>query len=159
MSRISIGHGFDLHRFGGSKPLYLGGVLIDESKCIRAHSDGDVVLHALIDAILGASALGDIGEIFPDTVPSTENMSSVDMLKKVLDFARQKAGLRILNVDLTIIMDSPKLSDKKMRIRDNIAFLLDMRPCYISVKAKTTEGLYPEAVACHCVCLCQREVM
>ncbi len=157
MSRICIGYGFDIHRIGGERPLRLGGIVIDEEVKVKAHSDGDVVLHALIDAILGALALGDIGEIFPDNSSFTENMSSVDMLKKVLAVANQRSQFEILNLDCTIIMDYPKLLDKKTKIKDNIAHLLELDPCYVSVKAKTSEGLYPDAIACQCICLCQRE--
>ncbi len=156
MGRLCIGYGFDVHRFGGNRPLRLGGILIDEGVKVKAHSDGDVVLHALIDAILGALALGDIGEIFPDSSSFTENMSSVEMLRKVLAVANQRFRFDILNLDCTIIMDYPKLLDRKTKIKDNIARLLELEPCYVSVKAKTSEGLYPDAVVCQCVCLCQR---
>ncbi len=155
MKITCVGYGFDLHRFGGDRSLRLGGVSIDTDKKVKAHSDGDVVLHALIDALLGVLGLGDIGDLFPDDSPSTEQMDSRDMLLAVLS-AGKIVGLKVINVDLTVVLDDPKLGEKKTEIRDRLAELLGVPRAYVSVKAKTSEGLYPDAIACHCVCLCER---
>jgi 2-C-methyl-D-erythritol 4-phosphate cytidylyltransferase/2-C-methyl-D-erythritol 2,4-cyclodiphosphate synthase len=137
---IRIGFGFDSHNFREGKGIYLGGILIPCSFETIAHSDGDTLLHSLIDAILGACAMGDIGEMFPDNKDWTLNMKSSDMMKKVLD----KIDINIVNIDTVIILNKPKLSDYKMEIKSNLVGLLEIDEDKISIKAKTPEGKYDE---------------
>lgn len=138
--RLCIGFGYDVHRFGIGKPLKLGGVKISSDVQVIAHSDGDVLLHALVDAILGAISHGDIGDHFPDSDPSYKDMSSAVFLSEVLDMAL-KEGLVIEHVDITIITQTPKISPYKEKIKRNLANLLNINPAQINVKATTEEGL------------------
>lgn len=137
---IRIGFGFDSHNLQEGKGIYLGGVLIPCPFETIAHSDGDTLLHSLIDAILGACARGDIGEMFPDNEDWTMNMESSDMMKKVLN----KIDIDIVNIDTVIILSRPKLSDYKLEIKRNLAKLLKIDEKKISIKAKTPEGKYDE---------------
>lgn len=132
------GFGYDVHRFGTGRPLKLGGVLIDGDIQIIAHSDGDVLLHALMDALLGCACLGDIGHFFPDTDPAYANADSALLLKKVLC---ETAALTILHVDCTIITQQPKIAPQREAIRANIARLLGLNLSQVNVKATTEEGL------------------
>ena len=134
------GFGYDVHKFGGDRPLKLGGVLIPGDWSVRAHSDGDVVLHALIDAILGCIGAGDIGDHFPDSDPAFEGVSSAALLDDVLDMARD-AKFQIDAADITIIAQKPKLSGHKREIAKNVARLLNLSPERVNVKATTEEGL------------------
>lgn len=140
---VRVGLGYDRHRFGGLRPLQLGGVAIPHSRSLVGHSDADVVLHALIDALLGALGEGDIGDWFPDTAPENEGRDSRDMLRRVLTVDRtgvdRAAPIRILNVDCTIFLQSPKLATFKETIRDSLAALLGIDPRGVNVKAKTGE--------------------
>lgn len=140
---VRIGQGYDLHRLTKGKKLMLGGVLIDSStKGAIAHSDGDVLLHALIDALLGACALGDIGVHFPPSDEAFKNMSSELLLQRILPLL-QSEGYRVVNVDSTVFLEAPKLSPYKTLIQDNIACLLSLPKNGVSIKAKTAEGLPP----------------
>ncbi|MCK5114274.1 MAG: 2-C-methyl-D-erythritol 2,4-cyclodiphosphate synthase [Phycisphaerae bacterium] len=137
---IRTGLGYDSHKFAPDRPLMLGGVQIDFDKGLAAHSDGDVVLHALVDAIFGAMAAGDIGEHFPDNDPKWQNADS----SKFVTYARQlaaDAGWSIANCDITILAEAPKLSPYKLQIAERIAGLLQISPDAVSVKAKTNEGM------------------
>ena len=155
-----IGHGFDVHRFSelfdSNKPLILGGVKIREPKSLLAHSDGDVVLHALCDAILGAIGEGDIGQHFPDTNEEFANVDSSLLLKQVLESASRKGWLPV-NVDVTVIAQVPKLAPYRNAMRDRLANQLGLKASDVNVKATTTEGLGSigrgEGIACHCVAL------
>jgi 2-C-methyl-D-erythritol 4-phosphate cytidylyltransferase/2-C-methyl-D-erythritol 2,4-cyclodiphosphate synthase len=134
------GFGYDVHAYGGDRPMVLGGMPIAGAPFVKAHSDGDVLLHALCDAILGCLGLGDIGEHFPDSDDRFENISSAILLSEVLDKARQ-AGLRIAHVDLTVIAQTPRLSPHKAAIRANVARLMELSDDRVNVKATTEERL------------------
>lgn len=134
------GFGYDVHAYGGDRPMVLGGMPIAGAPFVKAHSDGDVLLHALCDAILGCLGLGDIGEHFPDSDDRFENISSAILLSEVLDKARQ-AGLRIAHVDLTVIAQIPRLSPHKAAIRANVARLMELSDDRVNVKATTEERL------------------
>jgi len=155
---IRIGHGYDVHAFGGDKPLILGGVLFDEHQGLVAHSDGDVLLHALCDALLGAAALGDIGQHFPDDQDEYANIDSRKLLAHCFQLISQKA-LKICNIDISIIAQTPRMSDKIAAIKENLMLDLLLPPEQINVKATTTEKLgyigRKEGIAVHCVCLLQ----
>lgn len=137
---IRIGHGFDVHAFGGEGPITLGGVKIDYSQGLLAHSDGDVALHALADAMLGAVALGDIGHHFPDTDAAFKGIDSRILLRKV--FAEvQGRGYAIGNIDITILAQAPKMAPHIMAMRACIAADLACSIEQVNVKATTTEKL------------------
>lgn len=135
-----VGLGYDVHRFGSGRPLKLGGVPITNGPEVKAHSDGDVLLHAVIDAILGCLGLGDIGDLFPDTDPSLENISSGILLAEVVALAQEK-NFEINHLDLTIVTQIPKISPWKSQIKKNIQQLLNLKPDQINLKATTEEGL------------------
>ncbi|MGB9770615.1 MAG: 2-C-methyl-D-erythritol 2,4-cyclodiphosphate synthase [Candidatus Kapaibacteriota bacterium] len=150
-----VGFGYDSHRLDKGRKLYLGGILVDEEIGAIAHSDGDVVLHSLIDAILGAFGLGDIGEHFPDTDPRYKNISSRLLLEEVL----KKIALmnaRIVNIDITIIYELKKISKFKQQIRQNIANICGLEINKVNIKAKTNEKMgfigRGEGIAAFCVC-------
>ena len=135
-----IGHGFDVHRFQRGRRLVLGGVEIPYALGLAGHSDADVLLHALINALLGAMGEGDIGSHFPDTDPRTKGISSETLLKRVLNkMARKK--FRLINGDITVIAEKPRLAPFARKIRVKLAGLLDVPPQRINLKAVTTEGL------------------
>ena len=137
---MRIGHGFDAHRFGPGSHVVLGGVNIPHKRGIEAHSDGDVVLHALCDALLGAAGLGDIGRHFPDTDERYRGIDSRELLRQVV--ARlYEAALRIGNVDLTIVAQRPRLADHLPAMRANIAEDLQVEPARVNLKATTTERM------------------
>ncbi len=135
-----IGHGYDVHAFGGDKPLMLGGVLIPNAQGVLAHSDGDVVLHAVCDALLGAAALGDIGEHFPDTDLRWKGADSRTLLRHVLSLLREK-NYSISNLDITVLAQTPRLKNYKQTMRETIASDLGLTVDQVNVKATTTEGL------------------
>ena len=134
------GFGYDVHAYGGNRPMVLGGMPIAGAPMVKAHSDGDVLLHALCDAILGCLGLGDIGEHFPDSDDRFDNISSAILLSEVMDRARQ-AGLRITHVDLTVVAQTPRLSPHKTGIRANVARLMELADHQVNVKATTEEHL------------------
>jgi 2-C-methyl-D-erythritol 4-phosphate cytidylyltransferase/2-C-methyl-D-erythritol 2,4-cyclodiphosphate synthase len=134
------GFGYDVHAYGGNRPMVLGGMPIAGAPQVKAHSDGDVLLHALCDAILGCLGLGDIGEHFPDSDDRFDNISSAILLSEVMDRARQ-AGLRITHVDLTVVAQTPRLSPHKTGIRANVARLMELADHQVNVKATTEEHL------------------
>jgi 2-C-methyl-D-erythritol 2,4-cyclodiphosphate synthase len=137
---MRIGHGFDAHTFTEGRPLVLGGVTIPHDKGLKAHSDGDAVIHALCDAILGAAGLGDIGTYYPDTDKKFENIDSRILLRDVINSISQK-GYKIGNADITILAQAPKLlshiPDMKKFLSDDMNIQLDE----VNVKATTTEGM------------------
>lgn len=137
---LRIGHGYDVHRFGSDKPLVLAGVVVPHDRGLIAHSDGDVALHALCDAILGALALGDIGKHFPDTDPRYAGADSGDLLAHCIALAAQQ-GYQLVNADLTIAAQRPKLAPHIDAMRQRIARLAGADIGQISVKATTTEKL------------------
>lgn len=138
--KLRIGHGFDVHAFGGVGPVTLGGVKIDYAQGLLAHSDGDVVLHALSDALLGAVALGDIGHHFPDTDDAFKGIDSRILLRKVFADV-SAAGYKVGNVDITVMAQAPKMAPHIDAMRRFIADDLDADMSQINVKATTTEKL------------------
>ena len=155
MSRI--GTGWDIHALVEGRPLILGGVSIESKKGCLGHSDGDALIHAVIDSILGACCLGDIGTLFPDTDPKYKGISSKTLLSEVMEKVRSK-GFKIVNVDTTVILQSPKLGPYKDEIHRCMANLLGIAEDCFSVKAKTAEHMLGElgsgdAVVCQAVCL------
>lgn len=153
---MRIGHGFDVHRFGGEGPITLAGVKIPYQFGLVAHSDGDVVLHAITDALIGALALGDIGKLFPDTDPKYKGIDSRLLLKEVYGIIQSK-GYKLINLDTTIIAQEPKMRPHVDQMRVNIAEDLQVHFDQISVKATTTEQLgftgRKEGIACEAVVL------
>lgn len=137
---IRIGQGYDVHAFTEGDHLMLGGVRIPYDKCFKAHSDGDVVLHALSDALLGAAGMGDIGRHFPDTDASFSNIDSRILLKHVMGLLKEQ-GWQIGNVDITIIAQAPKMAPHIPAMQDNIAEDLEVDKTAVNVKATTTERL------------------
>ena len=137
---MRIGHGYDVHRFGEGDHVVLGGVTIPYEQGLIAHSDGDVLLHALSDALLGAAALGDIGKHFPDTDPQFSGADSRDLLRHVLGLIQTK-GYGIANVDVTLIAEAPKVSVFTEKMCENIADDLMLDRDQVNVKATTTEKL------------------
>ncbi len=153
---MRIGHGYDAHRFSEGERLMLGGVHIAHDKGLAAHSDGDVVLHALCDALIGAAARGDIGRHFPDDDPEFENIDSRILVRRVMaDLG--KSGLRVGNVDITVIAQEPKLAPHIGTMRDNIAADLQVDASRVNVKATTTEKMgfvgRSEGIVAHAVVL------
>ena len=137
---MRIGHGYDVHRLVQDRPLILGGVEVPYEKGLLGHSDADVLIHAVMDALLGAAALGDIGQHFPDTDPAYKGISSVELLKKVGELLDEK-GFVIENIDSTIIAQRPKLASYRPQMAANIADALHLDASRVSVKATTEEGL------------------
>lgn len=135
-----IGHGFDVHRFRRGRKLILGGVEIPYALGLAGHSDADVLIHALISALLGAMGLGDIGSHFPDTDPRYKGISSVELLNRVLQMMRRRK-LGIVNGDITVMAQKPKLSPFSRKIRQRLAKLLKLSEDRINLKAVTTEKL------------------
>lgn len=156
---IRIGHGFDVHKFGGDGPVIIGGVAVPYEQGLIAHSDGDVALHALTDALLGAIAAGDIGKHFPDTDDKWKGANSRDLLREVYSFVKQK-GYLLGNADVTIIAQAPKMLPYIESMREAIAADLETNIDNINVKATTTEKLgftgRKEGIACEAVVLIQR---
>ena len=142
MTAPRIGLGYDIHRLVEGRPLILGGVKIDHHTGLLGHSDGDVVLHAITDALLGAAGLGDIGEHFPDTDPKFKDADSTVLLADVLAKVTA-AGYTIVNIDINIHAERPKLKPHKPTIRESVATLLKLNPSAVNIKAKTNEGLGP----------------
>lgn len=159
MSAIRIGHGYDVHAFEAGDHVILGGVKIPYSHQFKAHSDGDVLLHAVCDALLGALALGDIGHHFPDTDKAYKGANSRDLLKQVYQLIIDQE-YELSNLDVTIIAQAPKMAAHIDSMRENLAFDLASEISQINVKATTTEKLgfigKEEGIAVHCVCLVEK---
>lgn len=149
---MRIGLGFDIHRLVEGRPLILGGVRLPWPRGLLGHSDGDCLLHALVDALLGAAGAGDIGELFPDTDPRWAGAPSSIFVEKALSLLRER-GLEPRQVDATVFAEEPKLGPRKAAIAERIAGLLGLETSAVTVKAKTMEGLGPigsgDAVAAH----------
>ncbi|MBI6873149.1 2-C-methyl-D-erythritol 2,4-cyclodiphosphate synthase [Clostridium aciditolerans] len=156
---MRVGTGYDVHRLVSDRPLILGGLSIPHEKGLLGHSDADVLLHAIMDSLLGALALGDIGKHFPDTNESYKNISSLLLLEKVADLINKK-GYKIENIDSTIIAQRPKLAPYIAQMRENIAKTLKISIDSISVKATTEEGLgfsgREEGISSQSICLLSR---
>ncbi len=153
---MRIGHGYDVHRLVEGRELILGGVRIEYEKGLLGHSDADVLLHAVSDALLGAAGLGDIGRHFPDTDPKYKGADSLELLKEVGQKVA-RAGYRVSNVDVTMIAQRPKLKDHIPQMQQNIAAALGLDASSVNVKATTDEHLgftgTGEGMSCHAVCL------
>jgi 2-C-methyl-D-erythritol 2,4-cyclodiphosphate synthase len=150
-----VGFGYDIHKLAEKESLILGGISIESSFGTVAHSDGDVLVHSIIDALLGAAGLGDIGEHFPDDNMQYKNADSIQLLVVVLNLIKSK-NLKIINIDTTIVLEKPKLSLYKSKIRENLAEILAISSENINIKAGTNEKLgflgRGEAIASYCVC-------
>jgi 2-C-methyl-D-erythritol 4-phosphate cytidylyltransferase / 2-C-methyl-D-erythritol 2,4-cyclodiphosphate synthase len=140
MSMVRTGFGYDIHRLVPQRKLVLGGVLIPSSVGLLGHSDADVLLHAICDALLGAAALGDIGRHFPDSDKEFKDVSSVTFLKKIRKLLEQNS-FRVVNVDSTVVLEQPKIASFIPEMQHNIAEALGIQSGQISVKATTNEGL------------------
>ena len=153
---MRIGHGYDAHRFCENKPLVIGGVRIDHEFGLLAHSDGDVLLHALADALLGAAGERDIGYNFPDSDDEYKNIDSSVLLRKTADIVRRR-GFEIDCCDMTVIAQKPKLSDYIIPMRERIAEVLGLPTDRVNVKATTEEKMgftgRGEGISAHAVCL------
>lgn len=157
---MRIGHGYDVHRLTQGRKLILGGVDIPYERGLDGHSDADVLLHAVSDALLGAAALGDIGKHFPDTDPAYKGADSRVLLRHVVSLLKDK-GYRIGNVDVTVIAQRPKLAPYIQQIRENLGEDLGVPPDRVNIKATTEEhlGFTGEGlgIACHGVCLLEED--
>ena len=159
MTNLRIGHGYDVHRLTEGRKLILGGVEIEYEKGLLGHSDADVLTHAVMDALLGAAALGDIGRHFPDSDERYRGISSLLLLKKVAA-ELEKCGVNIVNVDATILAQAPKLAPYRQKMRENIAGALGVGVEQVGVKATTEERLGftgdGSGMAAHAVALVER---
>jgi 2-C-methyl-D-erythritol 2,4-cyclodiphosphate synthase len=155
---MRIGHGYDVHRFGAGQELVLGGVRIPYERGLEAHSDGDVLIHAVCDGLLGALGQGDIGQHFPDTDPANADIDSRLLLRRVVQLARD-AGWELANMDATLILQAPRMAPHIAAMRENLAAELGAGVAQVNVKATTTEKLgfagREEGIAAHAVVLLQ----
>lgn len=153
---MRIGHGYDVHKLAENRKLIIGGVDIPYEKGLLGHSDADVLLHSVCDALLGAAALGDIGKHFPDTDDRFKGIDSILLLKNVAELLR-KEGYKVVNIDSTILAQRPKLAPYILKMRENIAEAVGINTDCVSVKATTEEGLgftgEGLGIAAHAVCL------
>ena len=153
---MRIGHGYDVHRLVEGRKLILGGVEVPHTLGLLGHSDADVLTHAVMDALLGAAALGDIGRHFPDTDPAYAGADSLKLLDHVVELLEKK-GYQVGNVDATILAQKPKLAPYIEKMRDNLAARMKVEPDQVNVKATTEEKLgftgAEEGIAAHAVCL------
>ena len=153
---MRIGHGYDVHKLVEGRDLILGGVKIPYEKGLLGHSDADVLLHAVSDALLGAAALGDIGKHFPDTDPQYKGADSLELLRIVGEKIKE-AGYKVCNIDVTMIAQRPKLAPHIPTMRENIARVLSLDVSQVNVKATTEEHLGftgdGSGMSCHAVCL------
>ncbi|MBP5406407.1 2-C-methyl-D-erythritol 2,4-cyclodiphosphate synthase [bacterium] len=137
---LRIGSGFDVHRFEEGRELWLGGILIENHTGLAGHSDADVLIHAVIDALSGAAAIGDIGELFPDTDNAFKNIRSTILLEKVVSEITSRGWL-IVNVDSTVVCETPKISRYKLKMREKLAEIMQIPLDSLMIKGKTTEKL------------------
>ena len=156
---MRVGLGYDVHKLVEGRDLILGGVKIPYEKGLLGHSDADVIVHAIMDALLGAAALGDIGQHFPDTDPKYEGISSIALLEHVGKLLEENNYI-IENIDATIIAQKPKMMPHLPQMRENVAKALGIEVNQVSIKATTEEGLgftgSKQGIAAHCVCLLER---
>lgn len=157
---MRIGHGYDVHRLVQGRKLILGGVEVPWEMGLLGHSDADVLTHAVMDALLGAAGLWDIGHAFPDTDPAYEGISSLILLERVME-QLERRGLRVGNVDATILAQRPKLAPHIPRMAENLARVMGVEPGRVNVKATTEEGLgftgSGEGMAAHAVALLEED--
>ncbi len=153
---IRVGHGYDVHKFSENRRLILGGTEIPYELGLLGHSDADVLVHAIMDSLLGAAALGDIGVHFPDNAKEYEGADSIELLKKVCDLIRSE-GYEISNIDATVIAQKPKLKDYIPSMRETVAKAMEVDLSQVSIKATTEEKLgftgRLEGISAHCVSL------
>jgi 2-C-methyl-D-erythritol 2,4-cyclodiphosphate synthase len=152
LPNIRCGIGYDTHRLADGHKLVIGGVALDSPRGSVAHSDGDVLSHAIVDALLGAAALGDIGRHFPDTDPRWKGVSSRVFLEEVRKQLAAR-GMRILNIDAIVILDEPRLAPHIAQMSSNLAAVLGIDATQVSIKAKTSERTAPDVAAAHAVAL------
>ena len=156
---LRVGQGFDVHKLVTGRRLVLGGVEIPSELGLEGHSDADVLIHAVIDALLGAAGWGDIGELFPDTDPAYQDIGSQLLLRKVMENL-QVAGVKPINIDVTVITQYPKIAPYRQEMKENLATLLGLSLEEINIKATTTEGLgftgRKEGIAAQVVALVRR---
>ena len=159
MTNLRIGHGYDVHRLKTGRALILGGVTIPYALGLDGHSDADVLPHAIMDALLGAAAAGDIGKLFPDNDEAFRDISSLELLRRVKLHLAEK-NYKIVNVDATIVAQAPKLSPYREAMRENLAKVMEVDGEQVSVKATTEEHLgftgKGEGIAAHAICLIER---
>ena len=155
-NNIRIGHGYDVHRLENGKKFVIGGIEIDHYKGAVGHSDADIVIHVICDALLGAMSLGDIGSHFPDTDETYKNIDSKILLERVITLVKEN-NYSIVNVDVTVLLERPKLRNHIDTMRTKLAEIIGTDISQVSIKATTTEGLgfvgREEGIAAHCVCL------
>ncbi|MBQ6281049.1 MAG: 2-C-methyl-D-erythritol 2,4-cyclodiphosphate synthase [Oscillospiraceae bacterium] len=153
---MRIGHGYDVHRLAAGRDLILGGVQIPHRLGLDGHSDADVLTHAVMDALLGAAALGDIGQHFPDTDPAYLGISSLKLLTRVWALITER-GYRLGNLDVTVLAQKPKLAPYLPQMKEKLCAILGAEPDCVNIKATTEEHLgftgREEGIACHAVCL------
>lgn len=159
MTRLRIGHGYDVHRLTGGRKLVLGGVEVPYERGLLGHSDADVLTHAVMDALAGASGLGDIGGLFPDTDPAYAGISSLKLLMAVGERLKEK-NFAVVNIDATLIAQAPKISPYKQQMAEQIAAALEITPEQVNVKATSEEGLgftgTGDGMAAHAVVLLEQ---
>tara|TARA_B100000427_G_C15404753_1_gene549296 strand:- start:372 stop:854 length:483 start_codon:yes stop_codon:yes gene_type:complete len=159
MTNLRIGTGYDVHQLKNNLPLLLGGIEVSHNKGIVAHSDGDIIFHALSDALLGAAALGDIGHFFPDTDPAFKNMDSSVILSSVLS-ELSKLSYQIVNADITIVLERPKLQPHIPAIKKSVAKYLKTQLNQVNIKATTSEKMgfvgKEEGVVCYASVLIEK---
>ncbi len=149
---MRVGLGFDLHKFSRGRKLILAGVEIPYEKGLLGNSDADVVLHSIADAVLGALGKGDIGDYFPDDSPASQGISSLQIINKVLQILRENKE-NIINLDITIILDSPRLLSYKPAFRQSLSRILNLSESCINIKIKSQEGIWKPAEFAVCLCV------
>lgn len=161
MTNLRVGHGYDVHRLSEGRKLILGGVDIPWEKGLLGHSDADVLVHAVMDALAGAARLGDIGKLFPDTDPAYKDASSLRLLEEVGFFLRER-GLAVVNIDAALLAQAPKVAPYKVQMAENIAAALGIEAERVNVKATTEEGLGftgdGSGMAAHAVVLVEKTI-
>ena len=159
MTNLRVGHGYDVHRLATGRALILGGVIVPYDRGLDGHSDADVLVHAVMDALLGAAAAGDIGKLFPDSDEAFRGISSIELLRRV-KLHLDSISFAVVNIDATIVAQAPKLSPYREDMRQNIADALGVDVAQVSVKATTEERLgftgSGEGIAAHAVVLIER---
>lgn len=161
MTNLRVGHGYDVHRLAEGRKLILGGVDIPWEKGLLGHSDADVLVHAVMDALAGAARLGDIGKLFPDTDPAYKDASSLRLLEEV-GFLLRERGLAVVNIDAALLAQAPKVAPYKVQMAENIAAALGIEEERVNVKATTEEGLGftgdGSGMAAHAVVLVEKTI-
>ena len=161
MTNLRVGHGYDVHRLAEGRKLILGGVDIPWEKGLLGHSDADVLVHAVMDALSGAARLGDIGKLFPDTDPAYKDISSLKLLGEVGRLLEEK-GCTVVNIDAVLLAQAPKIAPYKDQMAENIAAALEIEAEQVNVKATTEEGLGftgdGSGMAAHAVVLVEKTV-